>query len=121
MRDLGIGSAYWEGDTPTYKGTFPINRMEEDALVYMIRKEDFNMLIEANLERLMQYKTPMDKHFYEKDEIPDILDIKTARQNGSMKETRLYLDRHFYSLDSEKMIWTRWASMDEYEAEGELS
>ena len=120
MREIGIGSAHWEGDKPTYKGTFPINRMEEEALVYMIRKEDFDMLIEANLERLMQYKVPMDKHFYEKDEIPDILEIKTARQDGSHKETTLYLDRHFYSLNSEKMIWTRWASVGEYCDEGEL-
>ena len=120
MREIGIGNAHWEGDEPRYKGTFPINRMEEDALVYMIRKEDFDMLIEANLERLMQYKVPMDKHFYEKDEIPDILELRTARQDGSQKETTLYLDRHFYSLDSEKMIWTRWASMEEYCDEGEL-
>jgi hypothetical protein len=120
MRNIGIGSAYWEKDKPLYKGTFPINRMEEEALVYMIRKEDFDMLIESNLERLMQVRVPMEKHFYEKDEIPDILQIKTARQDGSMKETTLYLDRHFYSLNSEKMIWTRWASMDEYVDEGEL-
>ena len=117
---MGFGSAYWENDKPCYRGTFPINRLEEEVLVYLVRKDDCDKIIKSNTERLLQYRAPMDKHFYEKDEIPDILDISSAREDGTIKETRLYLDRHFYSLDSEKMLWCRWASMDEYEAEGEL-
>jgi len=120
MRDIGFGCAYWEKGRPCYRGTFPINKLEEEVSVYLVRQIDFDMMIKSNVERLLQFRVPMDKHFYEKDEIPDILDISTAREDGTMQETRLYLDRHFYSLDSEKMIWARWASMDEYGAEGEL-
>lgn len=106
---IGTGKIIDYGKNPGYKGTLPFKPGTE---VYIIEHSTLELLLQNALNLIKSKKISMPEVVFE--EFPEEVDF------SSDKEVKLFLDRHFYSHDLTKYVYVRYATMDQFDKEGDF-
>jgi hypothetical protein len=99
-------------------GEIPFNQNTE---VYLIKEKDFERVLNNQLHLLRNSRTELSKEFIS--QFPDKIELNYASSHKDLLDSvsNLYLDRHFYSHNSRNYILIRYASMSEFEREGDFA
>lgn len=114
---LGLGKILSNGKGKDmkkgYKGTCPF---EQDTKVYIIECSTLEDLLKNALALLHASKIPMTEEIYKK-----FADNITFTNDDSQEQYNLILDRHFYTPDVTRMIYVRYATIDQYDREHDMN
>lgn len=117
----GLGLVVLRNKKPSYKGTMPSGAQKGEAII-TIKKSDIELILANHQILLIQTKVPMKKAFYDLGNMdaerifPDEIKVPDGK-----KFARLFLDRHWYSLDPSKYVWVRYYTIGASLSEGEIN
>ena len=104
-----------------YRGTWP--QCEDGDEVVVLKKEDLELIVSADITALLSKPYKMDPNFY-KSHYENINFDEFLCKNGIFtdkitytslegSEYKLFLDRHFYSRNFKDEMWVRYVSVDQ--------
>lgn len=108
---VGEGTLKITDDGLTYRGTYPIyEEGETEAEVCMIRKRDWELVMETGLAMLAANRFEMPPEMFEL--FPDPMGFSySVDPDMPMQTTNLFLQRRLYFQDPRKEIWIRYESV----------
>ena len=121
---IGIGKVILRGKgkqrKPVYSGTMPTESKPGDEVITVL-KSDLELILKNHQVLLFQSKVEMGKEFYDLETKAErIFPDEIRSPNKSKKIVRLFLDRHWYTLNPGKYLWVRYCSVEAALSEGEI-
>ena len=113
---IGSGKVSIKGKKVSYRGSFPDVRDGDNVVI--LREDDLERIISTDELALLTRQFLMPKKLFTNEvidgetyesELPDEISHTTPKG----ETTKLFLDRHLYSLKPKEMIWIRYVSVSQ--------